>query len=117
MTKQAYFLIFCLTFFLKKCKKNYVHTHTHTHQMLHIPYFTTMIKMSFFFPFERKLIACNSFDVSFSSRDESKDTGSSAGTRPFGGLFVAHYRFISVRETHDDAPRRKMKDSQNFGRC
>lgn len=76
-----------------------------------------MIKMSLFFLFKRKLIACNSRCFFFSSRDESKDTGNSAGTRPFGELFVAHYGFIRVHETHHDAPRRKMKDSQNFGRC
>lgn len=81
--------------------------------------FASVINISFFppFPFKHKLITFNSFDVSFSSRDESKDTGSSAGTRPFGEPFVAHYRFISVHEAHHDAPRRKMKDSHNFGRC
>lgn len=76
-----------------------------------------VINMSFFFPFKHKLITFNSFCVSFSSWDESKDTESSAGNRPFGELFVAHYRLISVHEAHHDAPRRKMKDSQNFGRC
>lgn len=76
-----------------------------------------MINISFFFPFKHKVITFDSFDVAFSSWDESKDTGSITGTRPFGELFVAHYRFISVREAHHDAPRRRMKDSQNFGRC
>lgn len=76
----------------------------------------SMINILFLFPFNHKVITFNSFDLSFSSWDESKDTGSSAGTRPFGELFVAHYRFISVRKVHH-APRRRMKDSQNFGRC
>lgn len=104
LKRQAYFDILC-GIFLKKCEKS-----------LRTVKRAPMINMSFFFPYKHKLITFNSFDVSFSSWDESKDTETSAGNRPFGELFVAHYRLISVHEAHD-APRRKMKDSQNFGRC